>query len=101
MLNASREFVKGDPKNYLPEDAVTRIAETFVGWREVDKFARIVTCDEVEKNDFNISPSRYVHTGPGEEHRPIVEIVEELRDLDSEAIKATEQLAEVLALIGV
>ncbi len=101
LLNASREFVKGDPKNYLPEDAVTRIAETFVGWREVDKFARIVTCDEVEKNDFNISPSRYVHTGPGEEHRPIVEIVEELRDLDSEAIKATEQLAKVLALIGV
>ncbi len=29
LLNASREFVKGDPKNYIPEKAVVRIADTF------------------------------------------------------------------------
>ena len=29
LLNASREFAKGDPKNYLTEDAIMRIAETF------------------------------------------------------------------------
>ena len=27
LLNASREFAKGDPKNYLPDDAILRIAE--------------------------------------------------------------------------
>ena len=29
LLNASREFAKGDPKNYLPDDAILRIADTF------------------------------------------------------------------------
>ena len=38
LLNASRDFVKGDPKNFLPEEAVTRIADTFLEWKEVEKF---------------------------------------------------------------
>ncbi len=63
LLNASREFVKGDPKNYIPEDAIARIADTFNGWKEVDKYSRIVTREEIAKNDYNISPSRYIHTG--------------------------------------
>ena len=29
LLNASREFAKGDPKNYIPDDAIVRIADTF------------------------------------------------------------------------
>ena len=71
MLNASREFAKGDPKNYIPDDSILRIAETFKAWQEEEKFSRIVTREEVAKNDFNISPSRYIHTGEGEEYRPI------------------------------
>jgi type I restriction enzyme M protein len=85
LLNASREFTKGDPKNYIPEDAIMRIAETFKSWREEEKFSRIVTRDEVAKNDFNISPSRYIHTGEADEYRPIAEIVEELDELEDES----------------
>jgi type I restriction enzyme M protein len=76
LLNASREFAKGDPKNYLPDDAILRIADTFKSWREEEKFSRIVSRDEIAKNDFNISPSRYIHTGEADEYRPIAEIIE-------------------------
>ena len=43
LVNASREFAKGDPKNYLPDDAILRIADTFKAWHEEEKFSRIVT----------------------------------------------------------
>ena len=33
LLNASRDFVKGDPKNYIPDNAIMRIAETFTSWK--------------------------------------------------------------------
>ncbi|MCP9471036.1 MAG: SAM-dependent methyltransferase [Nitrospira sp.] len=89
LLNASREFAKGDPKNYLPEESIRRIVETFRNWKEQDKFSKIVGKDEIAKNDFNISPSRYIHTGEGEEYRPIAEIVEELEVLEEET-KATD-----------
>ena len=99
LLNASREFVKGDPKNYLPDEAIARIAETFLAWREVEKYSRIVSRDEIAKNDFNISPSRYIHTGAGEEYRPIAEIVEELDELEAEARETDAALRGVLAKV--
>ena len=100
LLNASREFVKGDPKNYIPEDAIARIADTFNGWKEVEKYSRIVTREEIAKNDYNISPSRYIHTGEGEEYRPIREIVEELEALEEEAKASEAALKRILAAIG-
>src|SRR5262249_39449729 len=96
LLNASREFAKGDPKNYIPNEAILRIAETFKAWREVGSgrdrpFSRIVTREEIAKNDFNISPSHYIHAGEGDAYRPIAEIVDELEVLDEEA-KTTDTL---------
>jgi type I restriction enzyme M protein len=101
LLNASQEFVKGDPKNYLPEAAIVRIADTFAAWREVDKYSRVTTNGEIVKNDFNISPSGYVHTsGPGE-YRPIAEIVEELDVIEEEAVTTAIALKSILAKIGI
>ena len=101
LLNAATEFAKGDPKNYLPEEAITRIADTFKAWREVEKYSRIVTRDETAKNDFNISPSRYIHTGAGEEYRPIAEIAEELEALEMDAAKTNANLKVVLQSLAV
>jgi type I restriction enzyme M protein len=100
LLNASKEFTKGDPKNYLSKDAITRIADTFMAWDEFDKYSRIVTRDDISKNDFNISPSRYIHTGEGEEYRSIAEIVEDLDALDAEAKETDAVLKEILGRIG-
>jgi type I restriction enzyme M protein len=101
LLNASREFAKGDPKNYIPDDAILRISDTFTTWKEVEKYSRVVTRDEVAKNDFNISPSRYIHTGEADEYRPIAEIVEELNALDEEARETDVALNGILKKIGV
>ena len=101
LLNASREFAKGDPKNYIPDDAVTRIADTFIAWKEVEKYSRIVGRDEIAKNDFNISPSRYIHTGEADEYRPIAEIVEALNALEDEARETDQALKAILVRIGI
>jgi type I restriction enzyme M protein len=97
LLNASREFAKGDPKNYVTDNAILRIADTFKSWRQEEKFSRIVTREEIAKNDFNISPSRYIHTGAADEYRPIAEIVEELDILQEEASSTEAALKEILS----
>ena len=100
LLNAATEFAKGDPKNYLPADAITRIADTFKAWNEVEKYSRIVTRDEIAKNEFSISPSRYIHTGAGEEYRLIAEIVEELEELEEESEVTKKALKKVLKALA-
>ncbi len=96
LLNASLEFEKGDPKNYITDKGITRIAETYKAWRETDNFSRIVNNDEIAKKDYNISPSRYIHTGAGEEYRPIAEIADELESLEKEAKTVQLELKEIL-----
>jgi type I restriction enzyme M protein len=100
LLNASREFVKGDPKNYISEDAIARIADTFIAWKEAGRYSCILTREEIAKNDYNVSPSRYIHTGEGDEYRPLVEIVDELDSLQAEEAAANAALRFVLAKLG-
>jgi type I restriction enzyme M protein len=56
---------------------------------------------ELKKNDYNISPSRYIHTGEAEIYRPIAEIVEELNLIEVEARETDKALREILEKIGV
>nr|MBI4316970.1 SAM-dependent DNA methyltransferase [Chloroflexota bacterium] len=101
LLNAGREFEKGDPKNYITAEGIARIAEAFRAWREEDKFSRIVSGEEVARNDYNISPSRYVHTAAGEETRPLGEIVQELRELECREKEVSEIMSRIFAELGI
>ena len=101
LVNASRIFEKGDPKNFIPPEGIARIADTLIGWQEEEKLSRIVDHAELKKNDYNISPSRYIHTGDAETYRPLAEIVEELNIIEAEARETDKALREILGKIGV
>ena len=66
----------------------------------MEKYSRIVSREEIAKNDFNISPSRYIHTGAADEYRPIAELVEELEAIEEEAAATDVVLKMVLERIG-
>jgi type I restriction-modification system DNA methylase subunit len=55
----------------------------------------------LKKNDYNISPSRYIHTSDAETYRPIAEIVEELEAIEAEARETDKALRGILKRIGV
>ncbi|MBN2561759.1 MAG: N-6 DNA methylase [Phycisphaerae bacterium] len=99
LVNASGEFKKGTPKNYLPEDAVSRIASAFKLAKPVDGFCSVVSRDDVEKNDFNISPNRYLRIGSDETHRSLSEIVADLDAIEGEGKAANRALRAVLNVL--
>ena len=101
LINASQSFKKGDPKNYIPDESIEKIADTFLHWREEEKFSKIISKEEIAKNDYNLSPSRYIHVAETEEYRPIREIVEELNALEEESVKVDKTLKEILSKVGI
>ena len=101
LVNASQVFEKGDPKNFIPDEGIQRIADTLIGWQEEEKLSRIVDHAELKKNDYNISPSRYIHTSDAETYRPIAEIVEELDAIEAEAKETDKALREILKQLGI
>jgi type I restriction enzyme M protein len=101
LVNASQVFEKGDPKNFIPDEGIARITDTLIHWTETEKLSRIVDHAELAKNDYNISPSRYIHTSDAETYRPIPEIVAELKAIELDAKQTDKALTEILKKIGV
>ena len=101
LVNASQIYEKGNPKNFIPQAGIQRIADTLIGWKEEEKLSRIVDLAELKKNDYNLSPSRYIHTSDAETYRPIAEIVEELDAIEAEAKETDKALRKILKQLGV
>jgi type I restriction enzyme M protein len=100
LINASKEFVKGRPKNYIPDESIKKIAKAFHEWKEIEKFTKIVTNEEVAKNDYNLSPSRYVGNSEVEEYRDVDEILIELAEIEEERERIDKELNEIMQKIG-
>jgi len=99
LLHAGKEFEKGDPKNYITDKGIEHIAEIYKAFKEEEKFSRLVSREEIAKNDYNISPSRYIQITQAETYRLLGEIVEELNILESESKEVDEELRGILRKI--
>jgi len=62
LINASKECEKGRPKNFMPDANVARIVDAFVAGEDVVGFVKVITNEQAAKEDYNLSPSRYVST---------------------------------------
>ena len=85
LVNASQEFKKGRPKNYIPDENIRKIAAAFIKGEDAEKFVKVITTAQAAENDFNLSPSRYVNVTEGETYRPIQEILAELNVLEKKS----------------
>jgi len=100
LINASQRFAKGRPKNYLTDEDVAAVAQAYHQWQATEGFAAIITSEEAARNDYNLSPSRYVSTNNKEEVLPLEEAVVLLEEAEEERAEADRTLGEVLRQLG-
>ena len=60
LLNASRRVQKGKPKNYIPEDDIRPLAAAYLKGEPVEGEIAVITRQQAEEADYNLSPSRWV-----------------------------------------
>ncbi len=96
LLNASRRVRKGRPKNYIPGEDIRSLAATFLKGEPVDGEVAVITREQVEEADYNLSPSRWVGQTDDVAQRPISEIIADMQRLDEEAREIDAQLAKML-----
>ena len=99
LVNASAQFKKGSPKNYIPDDQIRKIADAFNAGENVEGFVKVITAAEVAKNDFNLSPSRYVATNADAKVKDIATAIEAYESVVQEEEALSKDLARVLTQI--
>lgn len=100
VINAGKLFTKGRPKNFLEGRHVQQVADLYHGWLSEDGLAAAVTKAEVIKNDYNLSPSRYISSGQDLDVLPLDEAIVVLAEAEEEQAEADERLYEALSMLG-
>ncbi|TYB90008.1 MAG: SAM-dependent DNA methyltransferase [Kosmotoga sp.] len=96
LINASHLFKKGRPKNYLPEENIKRISDIYLNWKEEEGISTIIEKEEVAKNDYNLSPSRYVAQNDEDDTLPLEDAYVQLQEAEEERAEADEKLNKIL-----
>ncbi len=97
LLNASKRFKKGRPKNYLPEEDIRPLAAMYLKAEPVEGELAVITTEEARQADYNLSPGRWVGQNGTAEVGSIRDLLSELIQLDKQTHDLTESLAQLLA----
>ena len=99
LLNASKRFTKGKPKNHLADNDIVELARLYNAGENVEGEVAVVDLAQVAEADFNLSPSRWIQQASTQDHRSIQELLVELGELDELARQSDEALAKMLGIL--
>jgi type I restriction enzyme M protein len=100
LINGSQQCSKGKPKNFLGNEHIARLGDLYLNWQAQEKLSAIISTDEAVRNDYNLSPSRYVAVNGAEEVLPLEEAVVLLAEAEEEREEADSELQKVLLQLG-
>lgn len=101
FIDASKYFEKVKNQNFLRDEDVDRIFETYRKREDVDKFAHAATLDEIKENDYNLNIPRYVDTFEDEEPIDLKAVVKELETIESEIQTVDTEIEKYCKELGI
>ena len=102
FIHAAEEYGEGKAQNYLREQDIQKIVETYDNFEKIDKeggidrYARVVSMDEIKENDYILNITRYIDTSEPEEEIDIKDAVIEWRIAMKERDKAVKTVEKYL-----
>ena len=98
--NGNLRYKKDKRQNVLEEKNVSDIVNAYFERKDIDKFSRVATIEEIEENGYNLNIPRYVDTFEEEELIDIDEVQNNIVRLKGEIAEAEKQLEEYLRELG-
>lgn len=100
FINASEYFEKAKRQNILLPEHIEKIIDIYQHRKEEERYARRVSMEEIEKNDFNLNISRYVSTALPEKPVDLEIVSRGLREISQKIDVATSNHNRYLKELG-
>ena len=97
LVNASRRVRKGRPKNYIPEEDIRPLAAAFAKGEPVEGEVAVITREQAQEADYNLSPSRWAGQAEKTQLGSIQSLIDELRNLNAQDAELTGDVVRMLA----
>ena len=93
FIDGSQHFEKVKTQNYLRDEDVERIIDTYSKRTTIDKYSYVASLDEVKENDYNLNIPRYVDTFVAEEDIDINAVADGLKAMGMDIRTTDETIA--------
>ena len=100
FINASEHYDKGKRQNSLDASHIEKIIDAYTFRKEVERYSRKVSREEIEKNGYNLNISRYVSTAEEEVSVDLMAVNEKLAGINEQIEKKTKEHNEFLRELG-
>jgi len=100
IIDASKLFKKGRNQNTLTPEHIDQIYSLYKEHTDTPGFAKVVTLDELTKNDWNLNIPRYVESIAQEETSSVADAISNLKTAMEEAYAAEDRLKVLLREAG-
>jgi type I restriction enzyme M protein len=96
IVDAEKDFEEGKNQNRLRIKDIEKIVSAVDGFRDIEKYARVVQTAELEENEFNLNVRRYVENGDEEEDINVSSVWKELAEIEKERDVADKKVAQFI-----
>ncbi|MDX4037728.1 type I restriction-modification system subunit M [Aliarcobacter skirrowii] len=101
FIDASNDYEKAKNQNYLTNENIEKIIDTYANRKEIEKYSHLASMDEIKENDYNLNIPRYVDTFEEEETIDLEKVSSELKALEIEMKTTDETIAKFCDELGI
>lgn len=101
FIDASRDFEKQGNQNYLSDEHVAKIVETYAKRETIDRFSYVAPLSEIAENDYNLNIPRYVDTFEEEDAIDLDAVTTALQSLEADMAETDTTIAAFCAELGI
>ena len=101
FIDASNDYEKAKNQNYLTNENIEKIIDTYANRKEIEKYSHLASLDEIKENDYNLNIPRYVDTFEEEETIDLDKVSSELKALEIEMKITDETIAKFCEELGI
>jgi type I restriction enzyme M protein len=99
FIDASEEFIKVTNNNKLTPDNIAHIMEAYESRQDIPHFAKLVSLEQIQENDYNLSVSSFVEKKDTSEKVDIVQLNAQIRDIVAKEQQLRDEIDRIIAEI--
>ncbi len=100
IIDGSTFLKTGRKQNTLEPEHANQIFQLYANYADVDGVAKVVTHDDISRNDWNLNIPRYIERVNTEKHMTVAEAVKNLQSALADAYAAEDKLSKLLQREG-
>jgi type I restriction enzyme M protein len=99
FIDASEEYIKVTNNNKLTPDNIAHIMEAYESRQDIPHFAQLVSLDQIQENDYNLTVSTYVTPKDTREKVDIVQLNAQICDIVAKEQQLRDGIDRIIAEI--